>query len=553
MKIALGIHVGHDRGVCIIKDGVVLAGLANERIDRIKYSQSLKIPFETIDILLSYCNLTIHDINVIGLSGVAFDGQNMRTWYENEFYNYYQCDHKPFYLIDHHEAHAYSVYYSSRFDESLIFVFDGGGDFTCSMQEAETIYIGKDGKLTEVDRRLQNLAVRHMKDEINHVFPLMPEYVQNLEMSLARKYSQITRLLGFGFGQEGKTMGLASYGHSLLDFSDLEYKDLNYSLTYKDLLKELYAIQQREGMEFRDYIYTERENIASTVQCFIEQVVTSIISNYMNKYGIKNICMVGGLFLNCLTNHKILEKCKPEQAFFLPSSGDDGQALGCAYYSYIREFGYNAPFKISLPYIGISHTESEIKKCIEDSGLNYTRYDDIELASIVADYISNSKIVAMFRGRTELGPRALCHRSILANPCNPNMKDILNNRVKHREPFRPFAPTVTEENQFDYFNLLQTSPYMLLATSVKDMYIEQLRSITHVDKTARVQAISRESDPFIHKMLIELKKRIGYPVVLNTSFNVAGQPIVEQPMDAINTFLLNDIDILVIENFIITK
>lgn len=530
-----------------------MASLANERIDRIKYSQSLDIPFETIDILLDYCNLSIRDIGVVGLSGVAFEDQRMRSWYEFEFYKYYQCAHIPFYLIGHHEAHAYSVYYSSGFDESLVFVFDGGGDFTSTMQEAETIYIGKNGNLTEIDRRLQNLAVRHMKDEINHVFPLMPEYVQNLEMSLARKYSQITRLLGFGFGQEGKTMGLASYGHSLLDFSGVEYKDLRYSLTYKDLIKDFYAIQQRSGMEFRDYIYEERENIASTVQSFIEQTVISIISNYMKKYSIDNICLAGGLFLNCLTNHKILEQCKPTHAFFLPSSGDDGQALGCAYNAYIREFGYAAPFEIELPYIGISHSESEVKKSIEESDLNYIHYDDRQLASVIADYISNNKIVAILRGKTELGPRALCHRSILANPCNPNMKDILNNRVKHREPFRPFAPTVIKEEQYEYFNLLQDSPYMLLATTVKEKYIKQLRSITHVDKTARIQSISKENDPFIHNMLLELKKRTGFPIVLNTSFNVAGQPIVERPIDAINTFLLNDIDVLVIENYVITK
>lgn len=200
-------------------------------------------------------------------------------------------------------------------DESLVFVFDGGGDFLLSKQEAETIYIGKNGRITEIDRRLQNMAVRHMKDEINHVFPLMPDYVQNLEMSLARKYAQITRLLGFGFGQEGKTMGLASYGTPLLDFSGVNYKDLCYSLTYKDIIKELYIMQQRSGKEFRDYIFEERENIASTVQSYIEHAVISIISNYTQKYNIKNICLSGGLFLNCLTNHKILENCNLDSVF----------------------------------------------------------------------------------------------------------------------------------------------------------------------------------------------------------------------------------------------
>lgn len=553
LKISLGIHVGHDRGACIVKDGQVIASLANERIDRIKYSQSIKIPFETIDALFNYCGLNITDINVVGLSGVAFEGIKMYNWYKAEFYSYYKCRNIPFHLIGHHDAHAYSTYYSSGLENSLVFVFDGGGDFMFSMQEAETIYIGHNGKLTEIDRRLQNIAVRHMKDDINHVFPLMPEYVQNLEMSLARKYSQITRLLGFGFGQEGKTMGLASFGTPLLDFSDLNYRSLNYSLTYKEMIKDFYIMQQKAGKNFRKYIFDERENIASTVQNFIEHAVLSIISNYTEKYNIKDICLAGGLFLNCLTNHKILEKCDLNNVFFLPSAGDDGQALGCAYYAYIHEFGYDSPFRIELPYLGISYTKAEIKRALEGKGLNYTWYDDIELASVMADYISKNKIVAFHRGKTELGPRALCHRSIFANPVNPAMKDILNERVKHREAFRPFAPTVIEEDQYKYFNLLQSSPYMLLATTVKEEYRKQLSSITHVDNTARIQSVSQKREPFIHSFLLELKKKIGFSVVLNTSFNVAGQPIVESPDDAIDTFLLNDIDVLIIENYVIVK
>ena len=553
MKISLGIHVGHDRGACIIKDGEVIAALANERIDRIKHSQSLKIPFETIDILLRYCHINIDDVNVVGLSGVAFEGMKMYDWYKKEFFDYYNCPYIPFYLIKHHDAHAYATYYSSGLSESLVFVFDGGGDFLSSKQESETIYIGKDGKVTEIDRRLQNMAVRHMKDEINHVFPLMPEYVQNLEMSLARKYAQITRLLGFGFGQEGKTMGLASYGTPMLDFSNLNYTDLCYSLTYKDIIKELYIMQQKEGKEFREYIYEERENIASTVQNYIEHAVISIISNYTQKYNIKNVCLSGGLFLNCLTNHKILEKCNLDHVFFLPSSGDDGQALGCAYYAYIKQFGYESPFKIQLPYLGVSYTEEEIKTSLDNKGMKYTQHSDKALAEVMAEYISQNRIIAFHRGRTEIGPRALCHRSILANPADPTMKDILNNRVKHREPFRPFAPSVIEEEQYRYFNLLQDSPYMLLATTVKPEYREKLASITHVDGTARVQSVSKESEPFIHMLLLELKQKLGCPVVLNTSFNVAGQPIVESPDDAIDTFLLNDIDILVIGSYVVTK
>ena len=188
-----------------------------------------------------------------------------------------------------------------------------------------------------------------------------------------------------------------------------------------------------------------------------------------------------------------------------------------------------------------------------EKNIQYQKYSDKELAGRVAKYISENKIVGMHRGRTEFGPRALCHRSILANPANPDMKDVLNFRVKHREEFRPFAPTVAEEDQFEYFDLRASSNYMLLAPIVKEQYRTKIPSVTHIDNTARVQSISRETDPFLHDLLLETKKIIGVSVVLNTSFNVAGEPIVESPKDALNTFLKTNIDVLVIGNYVVTK
>ena len=216
-------------------------------------------------------------------------------------------------------------------------------------------------------------------------------------------------------------------------------------------------------------------------------------------------------------------------------------------------FGDSFNYKIQLPYIGLEYTDSEIEKSINNKKLNYNKYSDEELVKIMADYISDNKIVGLHRGRTELGPRALCHRSILANPSNPDMKNILNQRVKHREEFRPFAPAVLSEKQFEYFDLVSSSEFMLQAPTVKEKYVKKLPAITHIDKTARVQAVTKETDYFIYLLLLELEKRIGTAVLLNTSFNVAGQPIVETPLDALNTFLSTNIDILVIGNYVINK
>ena len=553
MNIVLGVHVGHDRGACLIKDGKIIASLAQERLDRIKHSQSTVIPFDAIDAILKYCELDVKDISCIGLSHVAIEGSAVLDLYKKEFFDHYKCSYVPFYFVSHHDAHAYAVYFSSGFDESLVLVSDGGGDFIDGKQESETMYIAKNGTLTKVSRRLQNIAVRHMKDPINHLLPFMPAYVQKLEMSLARKYSQITHLLGFKSGEEGKTMGLASYGKPLIDYADLSYKNLDFSLTYGDMIQEIFALQNLSGKSFKDFMNEKSADVASTVQTYTEQALISIIKSFLAKYPCKKLCLSGGIFLNCLTNHKILEQCDIDNIFILPASGDDGQALGSAYYAYVQQYGGNQPFEISLPYLGLSYTDEEILGMINAKGLKFQKYDDHSLAEQIATYIKENKIIGFHRGRTEIGPRALCHRSILANPSNPEMKDILNQRVKHREEFRPFAPTVTVEEQFKYFDLKCSSDYMLLATTVKEKYRVALASITHVDSTARIQAVSKEQEPFIHMLLEKVNNLTGYPILLNTSFNVAGEPIVETPLDALNTFLATNIDILVLSNYVINK
>lgn len=553
MKIALGIHVKHDRGACLIIDGEVVANIANERLDRIKYSSSPEIPYESIDAVLRFCNINISEVSCVGFSSAGLESEKAKNFYKDEFFKHYNCPSIPFFFISHHLAHAYSVFFSSQFDESLILIADGGGDYVLDKQEAETLYYGKQGKIQQLAAHIQDIAVRKMDYPVNTIYPFMPECVREHQISLARKYEQITHLIGFGFGQSGKTMGLASYGKSYFNYDNLNFEDLKYSLKYRDIIEDIYAMQVMSGKSHQDFIESERHNIAATLQDFTERALISLLTNLQKKYKCKNLCLAGGIFLNCLTNHKILCECDYENVFILPAAGDDGQALGCAYYAYTEIFGYDSKFKIKLPYLGLSYTDEEIEQAILSKNVSYKKYSDEELTKIVAQHIFENKIVGMHRGKTEIGPRALCHRSIMANPSNPNMKDILNLRIKHREEFRPFAPTVAEEDQFEYFDLKASSEYMLLAPMVKEKYRAKLSSVTHVDNTARVQAVSKETDPFIHKLLLEIKKLIGVSVVLNTSFNVAGEPIVESPRDALNTFLNTNIDVLVIGNYIITK
>lgn len=551
-KTALGISIGHDRGVAVIQDGKLLGALAQERIDRIKHSSNSTFAFECIDKLLNYLKISIHDIDCIGFSGAELDNELYMNHIMNTFYSYYNCKYKPFYMVDHHHSHAEAVFSASGFEHALILIADGGGDYKNGQAEAESLFIGRNSEVTYIDGRFQSPIIRHMSDDCNYLFPRMPHIIQNRELSISRKYEQITYLLGFGWGEAGKTMGLASYGKSLLNYNHPLDQNFQYHVYAKDILNDLYMLELLSGKSHFDYLNEHKTDIARTIQDYAEKMLIQLIQQLIERYHEHNICLGGGLFLNCLLNHKILEQCPVDNLFIFPACGDDGQSVGNAFAAYKKYFG-PTNFQISLPYLGLSYSNDEIELALKHKGLAYQYYDDKKLSIKVAEYIADNKIVGFHRGRTEIGPRALCHRSILANPANPEMKDILNKRVKHREYFRPFAPTVTREKQNEIFELKQNSPYMLLAAKVRKYYRDKIPSVTHIDNTARVQSVSIQEEPFIHSMLLELERLIGVPVVLNTSFNIAGEPIVESPDDAIQTFLKTEIDVLVIGNFITTK
>lgn len=554
IKVALGIHVGHDRGVALIKDGIVIGAISQERIDRIKFSSSSKIPIESIDILLKYFGLSIKDVSCIGISYHSVEGLSIEQFYKEELDEYYKCGHIPIFFVRHHIAHAYSAFFSSGFDDAIVFVSDGAGDYINGMQEAESLFVAYNNNIDVVGRRLQNPTVGKLIDERNYLLPYMPSFIQEHEISLGKKFSQITHLIGLGRNGEGKTMGLAGYGIPLFNFNPYKKGDfLEFSLKYKDLIEEIFAMRILSGKSHKEFIKKEGANIASTLQLMLENIVLDLLNDVLNLYHHKKLVLSGGIFLNCLLNGKIAKKFELDDFFVLPPSGDDGQALGAAYYAYTKCFGTQDKFKIDLPYLGISYDDNQITEIIRNANLPYKALTEDQLAEEIACRIFANKIVALHRGRTEMGPRALCHRSILANPQNPNIKDILNYKVKHRESFRPFAPTIIAEEQFKYFDLKFESKYMNIAAAVKEEYRHQLPGITHIDGTSRVQAVSAETEPFVHKMLMTLKEKSGFPIVVNTSFNVNGEPIVESPFDAIATFLKTQIDTLVIGNYIIDK
>lgn len=552
-KISLGIHVGHDRGAAIVKNGQLIGAIEQERLDRIKHSKSSIIPFVAIDALLKYANLKISDIDTIGISHAAVDINDLESFYFDQLKEYYHTDQFRLIPVSHHQAHAETVFNTSDYDEALILVADGGGDIVGLQEESESLYIGRKNNVKLLDRRLQSQFVHNLSRIQNYCYPFMNKLYLNEPISLAKKYEQITNLIGFGWGEAGKTMGLAPYGNSLLDFSDIRVEGLKYDLTFGDILKDIYNLYLLSGKPYNAFIQDEKANIAMTIQTYLETILIKMVSSIVAKYKINNVCLSGGLFLNCQANHKLLENIEHLNLHICPASGDEGQAIGAAFYAY--KFLDNNIVKSSdiLPYLGMDYSKDDILKAINEKKLKYKEYSDQELITFMTHEIYNNKILGYFTGRSELGPRALCHRSLLANPTWKGMKNHINLNVKHREDFRPFAPVVIEERQFDIFNLKQSSPYMLFASEVHPQYRDKIPSTVHVDGTARVQAISKEKHPILHSVLIEFEKLSGVPVLLNTSFNDVGEPIVDSPQDAIKTFLTTEIDILILENFVIFK
>lgn len=553
--ISMGINMGHDRGVAVVSNGVLLGAIAQERIDRIKHSSSLSIPFEAIDALLKYLHISIHEISCIGVSCTSVDIHNLYEYTKEMLSEHYNLNFPQVIPVSHHLAHAESCFNTSGFNEALVFVADGGGDIVEKMEESESLFYAKGEIISLLERRLQSNYIHGFTRPQMYNYPFMNRAYKDEQISLGKKYGQITSLLGYGPFGAGKTMGLSPYGTNLFNFPVSKIDSLQFSLKFTDILDQLYNLYKKSNISYYNYLINNKSNIAHTVQSYIENQTSEIINYIANKYHPANLCLTGGLFLNCPLNYKIVREHPNIRIHICPSSGDEGQAIGSAYVAYKMLHSNYAISNTSksLPYLGFDYTTTDIEKDIMSHELNYTIVPLSSLAEDIASEIYQNKIVALLHGRSENGPRALCHRSILANPCNPDMKNIINKHVKHRETFRPFAPTVTEEKQYEIFDIIVNSPYMLLAAQVKDSYKKLLPSITHIDGSARIQSVNRNSNMLIHNILTEFEKLSGIPVVLNTSFNDNNEPIVESPNDAISTFLRTNIDVLFIENYKIIK
>lgn len=547
-RYSLGVHIGHDRGAALISDGEIIAHIAEERLDRKKHSDSPSLPMKAITAVLQIGGIRPADLGVAGISYHMAEIDRVVPLLRDELRDALSAPQLEIIGVDHHDCHAWSAYCTANADAALIVVADGAGDIIGHRVEAESVYLGTGDTIQLVDRRLQDFALTRMSHRGSFLLPYMNDADRKKEISLGRKYEQFSYLIGFGSLEAGKTMGLAAYGVPLFEIEPPPVVGLQFSLTFDDGLAEMDRIWQASGEPWHRFSQIRAADIAATGQRLLEEYMISLL-NALNPDGSHEVlCGAGGVFLNCQMNGRILGEAKFQEVHIIPAAGDDGQCIGAAFYSYNRTFGMVKRRSGPLPFLGQSYQDSVIQRLLDDFGLRAEYIDNLHLADRMAADLADGKVIGILRGRSEMGPRALCHRSILADPRVAGMKDHLN-RLKGREPFRPFAPVVTQEGQGKYFEMEAISPYMLFATRLRPEFQRALPAIVHVDGSSRVQAVGKTGEPFVYALLRSFETRSGYPILLNTSFNLVGDPIVESPRDAIVTYLNSAIDVLVMENF----
>jgi carbamoyltransferase len=551
----LGFSVGHDKGAVIIENGKVVVGITQERLTRIKHDGAYQggvVPFESINYCLNALSITHRDIDYYVYSTTEIED----TVGPQFFSKFIDLNREILYFIPHHLAHAYSAFFSSGLEESAVVVADASGSILNFKNKLNLWYEkNRDGLDTNEDWTEGISIYNFNKKEYSEVYKKWIKYPVPINtdegVSLGTMYSTGSLQLIYEPNTQtwpaGKLMGLASYAND-------------------DIVNEApFFIEEKE-----DDIYISNNNIYPKVSwksdfysraCVAgiyqreQERASLILANMAKKFtDSKNICVVGGSFLNCNSNEKILNSGLFENCYFLPPSDDSGIPLGCAWFAYQKLTDIEETEMLS-PYFGKTYSKNEIFESLNEyPNLFYTEYENFDdLVENVSFSLSQNRVIGWFQGGSEIGPRALGNRSIIALSINSWMTGHINSDIKHREWYRPFAPAVLFEHQGDVFESSVYSPYMLVTTTVKEEWRNKVPAITHIDNSSRHQSVTVENNPRFHSLISKFHEKTGVPVLLNTSFNGPHEPIIETPMDAIKTFLSNNLDILVLNNIVITK
>lgn len=520
----------HDLTYAILTPaGEVLYIGEEERFSRVKHSLTPHVGAEAFYYALRRFGLRPEDFVLVAF---GMEARGIRTLQERALLKALGLNNVETVHVHHHLAHAASSYFISPFDEAAVLTLDGFGDRT-----SWGLFHGK-------DRELVQLASQQAPHSIGHLYLL------------------ITIWLGLGgFGDEGKTMGLAPYGKPTLqelfeqEFIRIDRNDGHFYLHDRLIedLSSLAAIEsvlgpaRKPGEPLTEY----HQDVAATLQVITEEVQFRLAERACMLAGTRKLCLAGGVALNSVANGKLVESGRFEAVFVPPSASDSGTALGAALYAAASRPRPFRRFYTFSPYLGADCSEDDIVGAIQERGLSVHKVEYVE--RVAAQALAAGKIIGWYQGRAEIGPRALGNRSILANPLLPDMRDRVNNRVKYREPWRPFAPSVLEEDYSLLFDGGVPNGYMTMVFRFLPHVYAMLPSVVHIDGTGRVQTVGRDLNPRFHTLIAEFKRITGYGVVLNTSFNLGGEPIVNTPAEALDTFLHSDMDCLFLGDYLIEK
>src|SRR6266702_3317009 len=539
----------HDVSACLLRDGAIAYAIAKERITRVKHAPGFYK--EVIDYCLEAEGITLDDVDLIVRNCyilpvpemeerlVYFDAPGFLPEFERG-----EASRHPLYLaksdkvvtISHHLANAYSAFAVSTFDEGVVMIVDGVGSYQSDVmesfpsadvatplaRESESYYKFRGSQLDCLKKVFMEPDRGFLSDE----FYNMP--------GLGALYSRASTYIFGDWNKCGELMGLAPYGEPgrikpLLDIKDgeLEIPD------WQDDFREPYLIDSRQNWEASPSMQHWKD-VAWRIQDDTERVLLERARWLRETTGAKNLCIAGGVALNCVANGRIVREAGFETVWIKPAAGDDGIAIGCAYYGYLEVLKRRRSFVMDHSYVGKRYSDQDILnatgKFLVRIQTSAVRSENICRES--AKLLAEQRVIGWFQGGSEFGPRALGNRSLLADPRKAEMKDILNKRVKHRQAFRPFAPIVLAERAREVFEGEEDSPFMLIAKQVRPAWRDRIPAVVHVDGTARVQTGCQQTNPVLYRLLKEFEALTGVPVLINTSFNVKGEPIVETPRDA---------------------
>lgn len=572
----LGINAYHaDSSAAIFVDGKLIAATEEERFTRVKHWAGF--PAKAIAFCLKEAGITLEELDHIAIgrdpkaklkNKMAFLAKNplanvgmvmdriknaksvasLEDEFEKAFGVSADLIKPKIHQVEHHRSHLASAFFASPFEEAAILSIDGSGDFTTTM-----IATGKGSHIEVID---------------SVDFPV----------SAGLFYTAFTQYLGFPhYGDEYKVMGLAPYGEpkyvddikQILKFTDdglfdwdskyftpatkikLDYENNipTVSQLYTDKIEKLFGPARKKGEELTQ----KHKDLASSVQRACEDLIMHILNSLQKRTGLKNVCIAGGVAQNSVANGKILSQTGFENVY-IPSAGHDaGISMGSALYVHNQVLEQPRAEAIYTAYTGSKFSNDEIEEYLKGRGIKYTRYNnDEELYDKITDKLLEPGVVGWFSGRAEFGPRALGARSIIADPRNDKAKELLNSKIKRRESFRPFAPSILKEYVSEYFTKVEDVPFMEKVLPIKPEKYEEIPAVTHVDGTGRLQTVMKDVSPRYYSLIENFRKKTGTPILLNTSFN-ENEPIVNSPEEALNCFLRTDMDMLVLENIIVEE